>query len=296
MEMVNSLQREYKFSVPEAATSIVAQVFRGDTPVGPSLQIDNDEGLAVVELPFEAVSRDGVHKIAISFVMDSVNHSLTRYFEVATPYVDLWRLRELLPGMDSADLWAVESAVRHVINAYTGQSFNLEDSTITIQGRKDAVLRMPRPVISVSKITEGGRVVFDTSINDGQYHLGEYAYKIGEMSIRRRSGDDDYLPDNVQVYTNPIAPPGYAGLFKDTTYAVTGTFGYLAVPAGVRHAAELLIQDFACQDSIYQRKYIQSVSMVDWSFTMNNGAFAGTGNAMADSLLDEYKVSNMMVI
>lgn len=304
MEIAKGYTTVVQFPIPDDVECLVT-IEKAGTTIAP-FSVTPETGSHVVEvpLPYSAVHEEGTIKVSLTFTMDSQVYTKTRELKIITPYLDLWELKEII-GTDATDeeCWTVEFAVRNVINAFTGQSFGVEEGTFTIMGNTNKVLGFTRPCLRLDKVIEGTETRYDVTDVHGDSFLGKGEYTVtGDgWFLKRPSWDtDDFRSNYGDVYytVNPIRPPTFrSNLFKnDVVYTVKGRFGYEEVPAAVREAAKLLVNDYACADSMYRDRYLKSVRSADWRLEFVGSAFLATGNARADLLLGPYVVNRMLVI
>ena len=252
-----------------------------------------------VTLPFSLVTYDA--KFSIVWKFNYLEGSTTKTYEaretieVVTPIVPLSFLDEFLDDVTPDEKREAEAVVRRIIEVYTGQTFGRFKGTREVSGNDSSRLAMPSPLIS-----------FD-SMTDGTLEYNPAAFRI--------TGDGWFLSQAPGAYwTIKDAPPEevldqfsngviYApGVVKKqdysytSIYTISGVWGYESVPTPVFQAAKMLISDYACQDSAYRDKYLQSMKSADWRLQFIQSAYEGTGNLKADQLLEPYKLTNMVVI
>ncbi len=83
---------------------------------------------------------------------------------------------------------------------------------------------------------------------------------------------------------------------EDIEYSVSGVWGWESVPVDVQKAAEVLFSDYVCNEATYRNRYVQDVSAQDWKIRFSGRTWDGTGNVIADQLLDKFRLSGMAII
>ncbi len=83
---------------------------------------------------------------------------------------------------------------------------------------------------------------------------------------------------------------------NDYPFEITGDWGYKSVPAPVKEAARLLVNDYACSEQLYRDRYLESIKAADWRLQFSSRAWEYTGNVRADQLLSEYVILDWAVI
>jgi hypothetical protein len=113
------------------------------------------------------------------------------------------------------------------------------------------------------------------------YNWGVPPVKADAWGLHMHTGGVIHNPNHVSLNT-----------FKDgNIYTVDGNWGWEEVPAAVKEAAKLLVNDYACADAQYRDRYLTSMTAADWRIQFNSGAFKGTGNVRADQLLSDFVVT-----
>jgi hypothetical protein len=58
----------------------------------------------------------------------------------------------------------------------------------------------------------------------------------------------------------------------------------------------LIVNDLLCNDSIWRSKYVKKMNTGQMSVELSSLAFAGTGNAIADAILQKFKMIQLVII
>jgi hypothetical protein len=204
-------------------------------------------------------------------------------------------LKQVWPEGTDVELRQVERAVRTAINAHTGQSFSNKVETKRVRGNDSNILPLPERLLEFTGI--GGNFFGNTSgleVTGGGWYLttgGDLGLPF-IPSIRQdawdiNSGSHLELPVPIRLPHWVRRSTGNT-FYRNYHYEISGTWGWKSVPAEVREAAKLLVNDYACGDSIYRDRFLTSMTAADWRIQFNNRAFNGTGNARADQLLSGY--------
>jgi hypothetical protein len=251
-----------------------------------------------VTLPFSLVQTD--RNFDVRWKFDYTEGSTVKTYsratpvEVVTPIIPLNELAELLDDVSDQERREAEAIVRNIVNVYTGQSFGKFHGTKQVNGTDGTELPLPNPLLSF------------TSIEDYQFDYVTSTFVIrGEgWFLAGAPGAyweiKDAPPEEVlDTFNNVIYAPGTVKK-RDfefcNTYTITGEWGYEDVPTQVVQAAKMLLSDYACQDSSYRDRYLESMKAADWRVQFTQAAYDGTGNLKADQLLNPYKLTNMVVI
>ena len=276
------------FTLPNESTSGVSATYskNGSTPT--PLVVSSSAGLASADLPYQ--DTDGIVSIVWSFTVPGVNggtYSESTYYEVVTPLLTKQEVKDIVnkpfgePVSDSEATLA-EAAVRHVINAHTGQSFGKMLGTYKVRGNGARQLLLPRRLLSIESVN--GQDPADQFFigNDGwsltKYDWGVPPTKADAWGLHMDNHGVIHNPNNIKLYT----------FYQQFEYEITGTWGWDYVPSQVREAAKLLVADYSDPDSEYRDRYLTSMTAADWRIQFHAGAFVNTGNARADQLLSDY--------
>ena len=246
------------------------------------------EGYSFV-LPLHLVQYDQNLEVrwTLTYTEYSVEYTLNRvlHIEVVTPILSRREIREVWDSATDKEVRDIEKAVRHIIQAYTGQQFGMFAGTLPVRGEGNSALRTPRRLIEL--VSVDGRNAAPNFIVDPEGHIvrhypwGVPPVKADYHGLHMHTGGVIHNPNNVRQ-TN---------WSSERTYQLTGRWGYEYIPEAVKEAAKLLVNDYACGDSQYRDRYLVSVVAADWRLQFHSGAYLRTGNVRADQLLSEYVVT-----
>jgi hypothetical protein len=235
------------------------------------------------------LNSSGKYRVDFSFSTSSDPYKRSIYFNVYTPYTsssDFFTEYPELSLANSSQFSSTESKIRNIINTYCGQSFEpFLDKTIVLNGNNHHTLHLPFPLSVLKKVT---------------YNLGEtdesLLFDYSNPSLR--SIQKVHQPFNFEsTYYIKFKRDSNAGIrgsfdigkFKEeSTYHISGDWGWSYVPEPVKQAANLLIADYFNTDSEYRRHGIYEVDMDILKFRMGDNFYASTGNIDADTLLMDF--------
>lgn len=237
----------------------------------------------------------------MSYYLDGAFYQFTERSEVqiVTPLLPLEEVATIA-GLDLVtqrdDVVDLERKVRYVIQSNTGQNFGKFYGVMRSSGNGSNRLQLPAPLLEFVAFSFDGLLRPNYGvrvINDG------WALASGEVEITSiKQAPPEWMLDRFD-YTGKIYAPlkyGRHAFMEGVEYTVEGMWGYNDVPANVRQAARLLVQDYSCDESLWRDRYIQTVQAADWRFRFAGQAFSGTGNVQADQLLSGYRRQTMAVI
>ena len=276
------------------------------TPMGTSEQW-------TVTMPLEATSTQQEVVVHWFFYINGEEFQQEFSYDIATPLVmPIDAASELGFSLSPTsakyrseqELMSAERMARYTIEQYTNVSFGNETKTVTAFGQATDILVLNEQIISIHQIKENGVVVYSPADN-----INAFAFDFEPTESGRSIRVANY-GDIREYEREPIVDISGANTFSSysstglrssafragSRYEVTGLYGFVHVPAPVKQAAILLINDLLCQDSIWRTKYVQQASMSDFKFTFFKEAFYGTGNALADRILSRYQTMDMVVI
>jgi hypothetical protein len=250
----------------------------------------------------EEVAETGPFKIYWTGTAGGEAFDFVQYYEVVVPYVHPreaaarlgWQFdNPTLPGYQDYDrVVAAELIARTIIGLYCQQKFGAVTKTVPAQGTGRDTITLTDRILKIKKIYDSGTLVYDTTV-DPVFNWTGLEFLIGDSGYSVRIGDVIYAIEESEELTL-LAQTGR--FVEGRRYEVTGDFGFEYVPVVVKEAAILLINDLICQDSTYRNRYVNHVAVKDWKFSYDTRTWAGTGNALVDDLLSEYKVQQLWVI
>lgn len=290
---------------PDAAptVTIVDAETGSSVATGTAVLIDPDyEGEYEFTLPMSATSTDRVLKATWSYIISSKNMQEVEYVYVTTPYATVDEIMsELGYSSQSQDsnyfsyekIKSAERVARMMIEDYLGFKLGKYQGTLVAYGDGADVLILPSKMISFSKLTENDRVVIDTDQNYNQFgydvEISETGYAL--RVIPNTPGDDISEKEYYDILNLR------SGQFKNGyRYEVTGVVGWNYIPVEVKQAMFLLVNDLLCNDSTWRAKYVKKIDSGQMSVEISSLSFVGTGNALADSILQKFRSIQAVVI
>lgn len=240
-----------------------------------------------IVVPFSIIDNYDEFTIDWSFeyLESSVSYDFKRStpVEIITPLLSVDEVKSVMGESTSTpDALAAERLVRTIIWSHCGQKFTRTHKTYRVRGKGRNTIELPNRLLKLESF--GGFEFLPPNFRiaaDGWYIRGGFR---GVPGIK--ADYDGYHEINGRVYNEfGIIPQWFR---EEYEYEITGFWGWKTVPTEVKEAAKLLINDYACDDSIYRDRYIDAVSAVDWRIQFNSGAFANTGNVKADQLLGPF--------
>lgn len=206
--------------------------------------------------------------------------------KVVTPILTKSEIRDIDPDVfdTDAEVVKIEKAVRHIIQAYTGQEFGHYLGTQTVRGTASKALFSPKRIIELQAVN-GVFPAFKYQVDPDGYVIRHYPWGVPPVKadyheLHMHTGGVIHDPNNVRW-----------AYWSNRSYELTGRFGWEEVPASVKEAAKLLVNDYACADSQYRDRYLTSMTAADWRIQFHSGAFVRTGNVRADQLLSDFVVT-----
>lgn len=265
-----------------------------------------------VTLTMADTQNDGPISVLWNFSIDGVPVNKTDHFEVVTPYLTISEVKSVWPSATDDQAREVEAAVRHVINAHTGQSFGLSNRTIVVEGHGEDALRLPQRLIELTGLgTLTATLDPRAAIISGN---GFYLKKAWAQELSTTEGDSFYwngwgINDGLEPWEPGYEKPSHGYVISapgnsvnptpwrnDYPFRITGRWGYEYVPEPVKQAAKLLVNDYACTEALYRDRYLESIKAADWRLQFSSRAWQYTGNVRADQLLAQYVLLDWAII
>lgn len=283
-------------------------------PINPNSQVGiftavEDEvnpGTYYINLPTYLTARNKKLKIVWQVVVGTQAELITTYCDVITPYVSIYEaIDDLGLGSDPSDplfksyhdLQMAEKYARKTIESHTKQKFYLHDDIFSVAGNDSGFLTLPKKINTLHKLYENDNLWVNnlSNINNLGYVVepvtSGFGIKINQSSI---------LNNDVYI-ANGMVPPSIhdssPNVFKrNKIYKVEARFGWESVPDSVEQAAIELMRTYFARDRVWRDQYVKKMSTTDWDFEYSSQVFSGTGSAYADKLLQDYVVTQMVVV
>jgi hypothetical protein len=254
-----------------------------------------------MEPPITTLNR--VLKVTWTYTLHGKSTFQEDFYEVYTPYASISDIIEYYNfGTRSSDvnyksekeIQAAEFIARMQIENYVGQSFGRSWGDQEVFGNGSDALELTERMLSITKLYEDGILGIDYTINPAYNTFGWNV----ELTTTYRAIRIINTASGVLDYDNVNSPTVlYAGRFRSgSRYRVYGEKGWTYVPQDVRRCAVILAGDYLAQDSQWRQKYLQKVNLSEISFELAKGAFNGTGNAIVDQILDQYRNTGIVII
>jgi hypothetical protein len=229
-------------------------------------------------VPYAVTHTDGPFRVKWTFAIGATTYTREEEHDVVTPLFNAAELKAFNANFESlsdAKVAELEALVRKIIESATGQRFGYRKGTATIYGTGNASLRSTERIISA----DGYRVTGNgfTLKSEG------YTWNGDTIGVAGPIRDLRYGPRTDRFGT-------------DVKYVISGEFGWLSVPNDIKQAALLLAEEFSCKEAAWRDRYLIAISAADWRFQFDPRAFAGTGSATVDKLLEPYSVVSMAII
>lgn len=335
MELLRGTAPKVRFYGPTPNTSIDPSTYsvNGVEPiVGTVTPVEGESATWEMQLPYLGSDTNDV-EVVWNFTIPGVTESFDETFsyEVVTPLLTKQEILRIFDGQKVSDeeVWEVEAAVRHIIQAHTGQKFGLDrDKVLTVEGHGETALRLPERLVAITGVNTLTSALDARSfiiVSDGWYlkkawanatplaepngslfwgdingSAGPFDNNIyGNYDRSDDSTDTLYGPLNARPGGITVAPgaSGRATAWKqDYPFAIRGDWGYKTIPANVKEAARLLVNDYACSEAAYRDRYLESITSADWRLQFSTRSWDSTGNVRADQLLDEYVLLDWAVV
>jgi len=245
-----------------------------------------------------------VLKVVWAYYVDSLEVNHVEYLYVSVPYVTVDEtITELGYSSRPEDpnyfpyerIIAAERTAKMLIDSYLGFSLSLTQGTITAYGDGADVLVLPSRIRTISKLVENDEIVInyeggeDYNVFGYQVEVTETAY--GIRIVPTNPGDDIAEQEFIDI-------TGYRkGRFRNGyRYDVSGLIGWDYIPLEIKQAAFLLINDLLCSESSWRSKYVKKINNGQMSIEFSGQIYQGTGNALADTILNKFRMIQAVII
>jgi hypothetical protein len=265
----------------------------GDIIVGPSLASESSSNVYEFTIgvndggkPF--LDSAGKYRVDFDYNVSGSHYSRNVYFNVYVPYTNENSFFPLYPELQAGhqqNFDIFERRARAVVNTFCGQSFEpFLDKKLTLNGTNHNVLHLPVPISRLIRVVmneeEADETVFyDEATGIKTIEKVRQPFNFNStffIKFKRLSGGVGELIFDSSLFR------------ENSSYSITGDWGWQYIPDNVSQATILLIADMMNDDSEYRRHGIVSVDMDNIRFSMKSSFYESTGNIDADVLLTDY--------
>lgn len=277
-------------SDPDSNTVSVTLVHEfGDTVSGPTTATRTGTGVYTITYGQQAsgiyiLNSAGRYRADFTYDVSGTEYTQSQYINVYTPYITSVEFFDNHPELEddfSRSFDSLSKRVKNAIETFCGQSFDFyQNKTIYINGNGYSNLRLPLPISTLTSVvqdpgTSDEFVLFSSTVDRVEKVRAPFNF------------DTTY---NIKYKKSNVAEGSFTlGYFnQDSTYKITGDWGWRFVPENVKQAADILITDLMNNDSEYRAHGFRRVDMDSISFEMKDSFYESTGNIEADVLLMDY--------
>ena len=263
---------------------------------------DSITGKYKFDLDPDYTTLNRVLRVQWNYNVNGKSISSEDFYEVFTPYAPVAKIIDYynfgtrpqdLNHKSHDEIVMAERIARAQIEAYTGQSFGRYWGDQEIFGYNSDALELVSRMVNIYKLYQDGELVIDYT-QDPVYNIFGYDVELSTtnkaLRIVRNGMDVIYDGQNdPAVLSN--------GKFKNhTRYKVYGEMGWSYVPQDVQFCTIKLIGNILSRDAQWRERYLKKIDLSEISFELAGGAFNGTGDAIVDALLDQYRNTGIVVI
>jgi hypothetical protein len=265
---------------------------------------DPDVGKYTFELDPSFTQLNRVLEVQWSYQVNNQTTQQQDFYEIYTPYASISDIIEYynfgvresdLNYRDPKEIAAAEFIARMQIENYTTQTFGRGYGDQEVWGNGSDALELTERMLTVDKVYENGQLVIDYTVNP---ILNTFGWQVELTPTYKaiRIINSDY--EGIISYDNVVDPTvDLYGRFRPAyRYRVYGEKGWKYVPQDVRRCTVILAGDYLSQDGMWRQKYLSKVNLSEISFQLDKGAFNGTGNAIVDQILDQYRNVGIVII
>jgi hypothetical protein len=288
---------------PDAAPTY--RIYDADTEVllkqGTASVDTADIGRYYVSINSSITNIDRTLRVEWIYSISTVPVSGYEYTLISTPYAEIGEIiDELGLGTEPTDLnfypysklRSCERIARLQIDNYTGRNFGQRESAQVVYGNGSDTLLFTETMTNLTKIEQDDVVIYDAQSGYNALGYDIVITETGQGVRITNLGDSEgsLIAPSAQWYA-----PG-PHFVNGSRYKIYGTTGYKYVPMPVKQAAVLLINDNLFNDVLWRQKYISEFNTGQMQVKLRDTAFTGTGNLLADELLDPFKITGIVVI
>lgn len=261
----------------------------------------SDVGRYYVSITSSITNIDRTLRVEWTYSISSSVVNGYEYTLISTPYAEIGEIiDELGLGTEPTDLnfypygklRSCERIARLQIDNYTGRNFGQRESAQVVYGNGSDTLLFTETMTDLTRIEQDDVVIYDsiTGYNALGYNIVITETGQGVRITNIGDSEGSLIAPSAQWYA-----PG-PHFVNGSRYKIYGTTGYKYVPMPVKQAALLLINDNLFNDVLWRQKYISEFNTGQMQVKLRDTAFTGTGNLLADELLDPFKITGIVVI
>jgi hypothetical protein len=215
------------------------------------------------------------------------------YVDVVRPYVD--PTKHGSSASEIAEYAKHEELARAIIDSVIDEGFYYKKKVIETTGTGAAYIPLWVDAKKVLKFTENNVLLFDSEHPedfDKSYSITDDNSAIVEDypdRINRLESAALIIPAAASdIYD---AKYSYRGFPRNFDYKIVLAVGYPKIPSDIVRAAKLIIEDIACGNMEYYKKYITDYNTDQFKIKFSSQVFEGTGNIIVDKILSKYAKS-----
>lgn len=270
---------------------------------GTATLIDADNiGEYSYKLLASSTAFDRILKISWAYTISGKTTNIQEYLYVSTVYATVDEIVSELgyssnpnqPNYISYEkIASAERAARMIINTELGFSMSKKEKSVTAYGDGADVLVLPERVISFEEIRENDELVIDKS---PAYNIFGFDVEVTETNYALRVIPPNPGDDIEEQETIDYIGLSYGRFRNGYRYTIKGIFGWNYIPSEIKQATFLIVNDLLCSDSAWRTKYIKKIDINQMSVELSPRSYNGTGNAIADAIIQKFKMIQAVII
>jgi hypothetical protein len=254
-----------------------------------SVRTTSSAGVVGLYLDENASSYDRKIKVVTSGSLSTGSFSSTIFYELNRPFAtvsDIRTLTSVSSSVTDAKLTATERLFRLYIQSEVLENFYRENKVIVAYGEDSDTLYLDKRILTIDYIYENDILIYTGSADPQR---SRYLLETDVDKYQIKTVAASYSTDTVFEHTG-IYLVTYDGIFKrDTKYTIQGTFGWDYVPSDIQIATTMMVEDWFCRDISVRNKNIQRLQTDSYTVQYANGFQDGSGNLLADHIIQKYK-------
>jgi hypothetical protein len=215
------------------------------------------------------------------------------YVDVVRPYVDPTKHGK--SASEIAEYTQHEELARAIIDSVIDEGFYYKKKIIETTGTGADYIPMWIDAKKVLKFYENNVLLFDADhpedfeksydiTDDGTAVIESYNDRINRLegaALILSEGSSDLFDTKYS----------YRGFPRTFDYKILVAAGYPKLPSDIARAAKLVVEDIACGNLEYYKKYITDYNTDQFKIKFSSQVFEGTGNIIVDKILSKYAKS-----
>jgi len=215
-------------------------------------------------------------------------------YDIVRPYVNPNTLGTTASEIAEYKKW--ELIARAIIDNYSNPvEFYNRKRSLETKGTGSDYVPVWLNANSVLKVYENDVLIYDAENPEDYEYVFQITldksaiYRVESGEVNRIASPTIKLPASSGDIASGVY--NYGSFPERYSYNFILDEGFVRLPADIKHAAEMLIDDLKCGRLDYYQRYVTSYNTDQFRIQFDKSILSGTGNVIVDKVLDKYAKS-----